>query len=65
MVLGGELGLAGGPALAARVAGRLTTLTPVPTEVRATALGGPAVLEGARLAAREAAQEVLFGGQSG
>ncbi|MGW0749386.1 ROK family transcriptional regulator [Streptomyces sp. NPDC002587] len=65
VVLGGELGLAGGPALAARVAGRLTTLTPVPTEVRATALGGPAVLEGARLAAREAAQEVLFGGQSG
>ncbi|MFB7466997.1 ROK family transcriptional regulator [Streptomyces sp. NPDC056224] len=65
VVLGGELGLAGGPALAARVAGRLATLTPVPTEVRATALGGPAVLEGARLAAREAAQEVLFGGASG
>ncbi|MET9322098.1 ROK family transcriptional regulator [Streptomyces sp. NPDC003038] len=61
VVLAGELGRAGGPALAARVARRLATLTPVPTEVRATALGGPAVLEGARLAAREAAQEVLFG----
>lgn len=61
VVLAGELGRAGGPALAARVADRLTTLTPVPTEVRATALGGPAVLAGARLAAREAAQEVLFG----
>ncbi|MGW6876469.1 ROK family transcriptional regulator [Streptomyces xanthophaeus] len=62
VVLGGELGLAGGPGLAARVARRLTTLTPVPTEVRATALGGPAVLTGARLAAREAAQDALFGG---
>lgn len=62
VVLGGELGRAGGPALAARVAHRLAALTPVPTEVRATTLGGPAVLAGARLAAREAAQEVLFGG---
>lgn len=62
VVLAGELGRAGGPALASRVADRLTTLTPVPTEVRATTLGGPAVLAGARLAAREAAQEVLFGG---
>ncbi|MEU9236798.1 ROK family transcriptional regulator [Streptomyces subrutilus] len=62
VVLAGELGRAGGPALAARVATRLAALTPVPTEVRATTLGGPAVLTGARLAAREAAQEVLFGG---
>ncbi|MFJ1869012.1 ROK family protein [Streptomyces sp. NPDC088097] len=62
VVLGGELGLAGGPPLAARVAHRLATLTPLPTEVRATTLGGTAVLTGARLAAREAAQEVLFGG---
>ncbi|MFB0631837.1 ROK family protein [Streptomyces sp. AB3(2024)] len=61
VVLGGGLGHAGGEALAARVERRLTTLTPVPTEVRATALGDPAVLEGARLAAREAAQSVLFG----
>lgn len=62
VVLGGELGLAGGPSLAARVARRLATLTPLPTEVRATSLGGPAVLAGARLAAREAAQDALFGG---
>lgn len=62
VVLGGELGRAGGPGLAARVADRLAALTPVPTEVRATALGGPAVLEGARLAARAAAQDDLFGG---
>ncbi|MFF5706415.1 ROK family transcriptional regulator [Streptomyces sp. NPDC012794] len=62
VVLGGELGRAGGPGLAARVEHRLAALTPVPTAVRATALGGPAVLEGARLAARAAAQDDLFGG---
>ncbi|MFJ5809514.1 ROK family protein [Streptomyces sp. NPDC093093] len=62
VVLAGELGHAGGPALAARVAARLSTLTPVTTEVRATVLGGAAVLAGARLAAREEAQAVLFGG---
>ncbi|WP_405981675.1 ROK family transcriptional regulator [Streptomyces sp. NBC_00158] len=61
VVLGGELGRAGGPGLAARVADRLAALAPVPTEVRATVLGGPAVLEGARLAARAAAQDELFG----
>ncbi|MEU8463280.1 ROK family transcriptional regulator [Streptomyces sp. NPDC029003] len=61
VVLGGELGRAGGPGLADRVERRLATLAPAPTRVRATALGGPAVLEGARLAAREAAQSVLFG----
>ncbi|MFB8397884.1 ROK family transcriptional regulator [Streptomyces yangpuensis] len=62
VVLAGELGRAGGPALAARVSHRLAKLTPVPTEIRATTLGDPAVLAGARLAAREAAQRVLFGG---
>ncbi|MFD0356019.1 ROK family transcriptional regulator [Streptomyces sp. NPDC127110] len=65
VVLGGELGRAGGPGLAARVADRLAALTPVPTEVRATGLGGPAVLEGARLAARAAAPDDLFGGGGG
>lgn len=60
VVLGGGLGHAGGPALAARVARRLTALSPVPTEVRASTLGDPAVLTGARLAARESAQSVLF-----
>ncbi|KJY26956.1 transcriptional regulator [Streptomyces katrae] len=62
VVLGGGLGRAGGDPLAARVARRLAALSPVPTEVRATALGDPAVLEGARLAAREAAQSQLFAG---
>ncbi|MFG2974126.1 ROK family protein [Streptomyces sp. NPDC048331] len=62
VVLAGELGRAGGPALAARVAHRVAKLTPVPTEIRATTLGDPAVLAGAELAAREAAQAVLFGG---
>ncbi|MFG2877150.1 ROK family transcriptional regulator [Streptomyces sp. NPDC048337] len=62
VVLAGELGRAGGPALATRVAHRLTTLTPVPTEVRATTLGGSAILSGAREAARGAAQEAVFGG---
>ncbi|MEV7543249.1 ROK family transcriptional regulator [Streptomyces sp. NPDC089915] len=61
VVLGGGLGRAGGPGLASRVGGRLAALSPVPTEVRATALGDPAVLEGARLAARESAQASLFG----
>lgn len=60
LVLAGELGHAGGAGLAAAVGRRLATLTPVPMEVRATALGDPAVLAGARLAAREAAQADLF-----
>ncbi|KJY47442.1 transcriptional regulator, partial [Streptomyces sp. NRRL S-444] len=59
LVLAGGLGHAGGAALASAVARRLTALTPVPMEVRATALGDPAVLTGARLAAREAAQADL------
>ncbi|MET9884066.1 ROK family transcriptional regulator [Streptomyces sp. NPDC006430] len=61
VVLGGELGRAGGADLAGRVAHRLTTLTPVPVQVRAGVLGDPGVLVGARLAAREAAQSTLFG----
>ncbi|WP_371614900.1 ROK family transcriptional regulator [Streptomyces sp. NBC_00454] len=61
VVLGGELGRAGGVELASRVASRLAVLSPVPMEVRASALGDPAVLQGARLAAREAAQATLFG----
>ncbi|MFJ3205258.1 ROK family transcriptional regulator [Streptomyces sp. NPDC086989] len=60
LVLAGGLGHAGGAGLADAVARRLAALTPVPMEVRATALGDPAVLAGARLAAREAAQADLF-----
>ncbi|WP_329313005.1 MULTISPECIES: ROK family transcriptional regulator [unclassified Streptomyces] len=60
LVLAGGLGHAGGAGLAAAVARQLARLTPVPMEVRATALGDQAVLTGARLAAREAAQADLF-----
>lgn len=60
VVLGGETGQAGGEALAARVAGRISRMSPMPTEVRASELGGTAVLRGALLTARERAQEELF-----
>ncbi|MEU9631318.1 ROK family transcriptional regulator [Streptomyces luteogriseus] len=60
VVLGGEVGQAGGEELASRVRDRLARMTPLPTEVRATTLGGGAVLRGALLTARDRAQEVLF-----
>ncbi|MFJ6938117.1 ROK family protein [Streptomyces sp. NPDC101132] len=60
VVLGGQTGHAGGPVLAALVAERLAALTPVPTEVRATDLGDAAVLRGALLTSRAAAQDALF-----
>ncbi|MFD8228952.1 ROK family transcriptional regulator [Streptomyces massasporeus] len=60
VVLGGEVGQAGGAELAARVRDRLARMTPLPTEVRATTLGGGAVLRGALLTARDRAQEELF-----
>ncbi|MEI5103580.1 ROK family transcriptional regulator [Streptomyces sp. PmtG] len=60
VVLGGELGRAGGAALAGRVARRVAAMSPLRTEVRASALGGAAVLRGALLTARDAAQEELF-----
>ncbi|MFI0983166.1 ROK family transcriptional regulator [Streptomyces sp. NPDC021093] len=60
VVLGGEMGLAGGKVLADRVEARLAQLSPLRTEVRAGALGGGAVRDGALLIAREAAQEELF-----
>ncbi|WP_330292407.1 ROK family transcriptional regulator [Streptomyces sp. NBC_00576] len=61
VVLGGEVGRAGGDVLAARVEERLARLSPLPAEVRASTLGGGGVLRGALLTAREGAQEVLFG----
>ncbi|MDX3455245.1 ROK family transcriptional regulator [Streptomyces sp. ME02-8801-2C] len=64
VVLGGEVGRAGGDVLAARVEERLARLSPLPAEVRASTLGGGGVLRGALLTARERAQEVLFGGTS-
>ncbi|MFE0475900.1 ROK family transcriptional regulator [Streptomyces sp. NPDC058947] len=60
VVLGGEVGRAGGAVLAARVRERLARMTPLPTEVRATTLGGGAVLRGALLTARDRAQDELF-----
>ena len=60
VVLGGEVGQAGGAELAARVQYRIGRMTPLPTGVRATTLGGGAVLRGALLTARDRAQEELF-----
>ncbi|WP_339128138.1 ROK family transcriptional regulator [Streptomyces sp. f51] len=60
VVLGGEVGRAGGAALAARVGRRLAGISPLPTEVRATTVGGGAVLRGALLTARDGAQDELF-----
>ncbi|PWI19808.1 ROK family transcriptional regulator [Streptomyces sp. Act143] len=60
VVLGGEVGQAGGAELAASVEERVRRMSPLPTEVRSSALGGAAVLRGALLTARERAQEDLF-----
>ncbi|MFE2293213.1 ROK family transcriptional regulator [Streptomyces sp. NPDC059452] len=60
VLLAGAVGEAGGPALAARVEERLARLSPLRTEVRAGSLGDGAVLRGALLAARDAAQDALF-----
>ncbi|MFJ9434609.1 ROK family transcriptional regulator [Streptomyces sp. NPDC101490] len=60
LVLAGETGHAGGPELAARVEAELAALSPLRTQVRATTLGDAAVLRGALLRARDAAQEELF-----
>ncbi|OPG07734.1 ROK family transcriptional regulator [Streptomyces sp. GKU 895] len=60
VVLGGEVGQAGGAGLARRVEARVRRMSPLPTEVRAGALGGAAVLRGALLTARDRAQDELF-----
>ncbi|RMB86848.1 ROK family transcriptional regulator [Streptomyces shenzhenensis] len=62
VVLGGEVGQAGGARLAARVQERVRRMSPLPTEVRPSTLGGGAVLRGALLTARERAQDDLFTG---
>ncbi|MFI2351515.1 ROK family transcriptional regulator [Streptomyces sp. NPDC019443] len=62
VVLGGEVGHAGGAELAAGVEMRLAALSPLRTEVRAGKLGGAGVLSGALITAREAAQDDLFAG---
>ncbi|NEB05895.1 ROK family transcriptional regulator [Streptomyces sp. SID13726] len=60
VVLGGEVGQAGGPDLAARVERGVRRMSPLATEVRASVLGGGAVLGGALLTARDTAQDDLF-----
>ncbi|WP_317442235.1 ROK family transcriptional regulator [Streptomyces collinus] len=65
VVLGGEVGQAGGAVLAARVEGRLRRMSPLRTEVRPGTLGGAAVLRGALLTARDRAQDELFGPAGG
>ncbi|MEU3843496.1 ROK family transcriptional regulator [Streptomyces sp. NPDC028635] len=65
LVLGGELGQAGGETLARRVQERLDAMSPLPTQVRASTLGGGAVLRGALLTARERTQDELFAGPQG
>ncbi|MER6328510.1 ROK family transcriptional regulator [Streptomyces sp. NPDC001034] len=60
VVLGGEIGRAGGDVLAGLVAERLRRMSPLPTEVRASGLGGSAVLRGALLTARDRAQDELW-----
>ena len=61
VVLGGEVGQAGGDELAVRVAERIGRMSPLPAEVRPSALGGAAVLRGALLTAQDGAQDELFG----
>ncbi|MCX4683790.1 ROK family transcriptional regulator [Kitasatospora purpeofusca] len=61
VVLGGEVGRAGGAELAARVERRLALLSPVRTEVRAGETGGGAILAGAVLTAGDAVRRDLFG----
>jgi predicted NBD/HSP70 family sugar kinase len=65
VVLGGEIGHAGGEPLASRVEAKVAGLSPLRTQVRAGTLGGAAVLSGALLTAGEAARGELFGGGTG
>ncbi|MFF4275479.1 ROK family transcriptional regulator [Streptomyces sp. NPDC001536] len=60
VVLGGEVGQAGGGELAARVEERVRRMSPLATEVRPSLLGGGAVSRGALLTARDRAQDELF-----
>ncbi|MFJ6215635.1 ROK family transcriptional regulator [Streptomyces sp. NPDC092296] len=61
VVLGGEVGRAGGTDLADRVAARLADLSPLRTLVRPGTVPGSAVLGGAVLTALDAVHHDLFG----
>src|SRR5215470_2766271 len=60
VVLGGEVGLAGGAALAERVAAEVGRISPAKPEVVPTAVTGKPVLRGAILAAIDAARAELL-----
>lgn len=60
VVLAGEVGRAGGEALAVRVGEGLARMSPLRTEVRPGGVTGSAVLRGAVLTAMDAAQDDLF-----
>ncbi|MEU4576905.1 MULTISPECIES: ROK family transcriptional regulator [Nonomuraea] len=61
VVLAGEVGRAGGPALAARVEERLREATPLPTQVAAGTVEGDPVLRGAVVIALERLHRQTFG----
>ncbi|MFR9726378.1 ROK family transcriptional regulator [Streptomyces sp. MS19] len=61
VVLGGEIGRAGGRALADRVSLRLRALSPLETEIRPATVSGSAVLAGGLVTALDAARDDLFG----
>ncbi|MEV0625345.1 ROK family transcriptional regulator [Nonomuraea wenchangensis] len=61
VVLGGEIGRAGGPALAARVAAAVGRLSPIPLSIRVSEVVDNAVLAGAVLTALDHAHDELFG----
>ncbi|GAA1894566.1 ROK family transcriptional regulator [Streptomyces sodiiphilus] len=60
VVLGGEVGRAGGAPLAAQVGRRLADLSPLPTEVRAATVDGSPVLGGALTTALDTARQDVF-----
>jgi predicted NBD/HSP70 family sugar kinase len=60
VVLGGEVGLAGGPALAGRVAAEVGRISPAKPQVVPTGISGGPVLRGAILAAVEQARAELL-----
>ncbi|WP_052850849.1 ROK family transcriptional regulator [Streptomyces avicenniae] len=61
VVLGGEIGRAGGDALAARVSRLLRDLSPLDTEIRPATVTGSPVLGGGLVTALDAARDDLFG----
>jgi predicted NBD/HSP70 family sugar kinase len=62
LVLAGDVGMAGGAALAERVAAGIAALTPLPTVVRTATVDGDPVVRGAVLTALDLVYQELFGG---